>query len=254
MTVPRASPSAVDPVDGIPSPPAPAPRDPPRDPLRNDCRIGREPASRDPMDPSKRLPLWPTLRRREGEDHGIFRVDEVERRSPRTDRVGTYKVLEVPAWVNVVALTRDADGPRIVLVEQYRHGLDDLTLEIPGGMVDPGEDPADAAARELREETGFAGGEPVYLGTVRPNPAFQTNECHTYLVPDARRVGEIQPDEGEHLRVVLEPLAAVSTLVRDRRIDHALVVCAFHWLHLRGFEGLDSLDTIRFDSTEGKGP
>ena len=178
------------------------------------------------------LPRWPTLRRHESEDHGIFRIHQVDRRSPRTDRVGTYKVLEVPAWVNVVAVHETDEGPQIVLVEQFRHGIDDLTLEIPGGMIDPGEDPADAAARELLEETGYAGDASVEIGMVHPNPAIQDNVCYTYLVPNVRLVAEPQPDEGEHLRVVLEPLDALPELVRSGRITHSLVVAAFHWLHL----------------------
>ncbi|MEM9557369.1 MAG: NUDIX hydrolase [Acidobacteriota bacterium] len=183
---------------------------------------------RDSVDES--LPLWPTLEQGAREEHGIYALREVKRRSPRTGRASWYKVLEVPVWVNVVALTPERE---VVLIEQYRHGIDELTLEIPGGMVDAGEDPAAAATRELREETGFTGAEPELLGSVHPNPAIQDNCCHTYLIRDARRTASMELDDGEHIRVVTHRLDDVPALIRDGVITHSLVVCGFTWLWLR---------------------
>ncbi|RMH20339.1 MAG: NUDIX hydrolase [Acidobacteria bacterium] len=170
---------------------------------------------------------WPTLESGPVADHGIFGVQQVRRRSPRTGVARTYQVLHMPDWVNVVALTGDGE---MVLVEQYRHGIDRLTLEIPGGAVDAGEAPADAAARELREETGFAGDPPVLLGRVSPNPAIQTNACTTWLIRRARRVAAPQPDEGEDLAVRLVPRSEIDALVAAGDVDHALVIAAFYWL------------------------
>lgn len=182
------------------------------------------------MSQNPRIPKWPTVFAHPVEDFGVFRVQKIERRSPRTDQVGVYKVLRIASWVNVVALTPQRE---VLLVEQFRHGIDDLTLEIPGGVLEPGEDAAVGAARELREETGFAGDPPILLGEVFPNPAIQDNRCYTYLVENAREVGELELDPGEHIEVHRVPLPEITGYLRSGRIRHSLVVAAFHWLALR---------------------
>jgi 8-oxo-dGTP pyrophosphatase MutT (NUDIX family) len=176
-----------------------------------------------------RIRPWETVREGAVEPRRIMAFQEVERRSPRTERVGTYEVLRLQPWVNVVALTQEDE---IVLVEQYRHGIDAITLEIPGGLVDPGEDPMLAAARELLEETGYAGGEPELLGRVYPNPAIQDNVCSSYLVRDARPVAPPQLDPGEDIAVVTVSRGELPELLRRGRIRHSLVLSAFHWLGL----------------------
>lgn len=175
------------------------------------------------------LPRWETVALGEVEDYKVFGVQRVERRSTRTGLVGSYQILHMPAWANVVALTPEG---QVVLIEQYRHGIDDVTLEIPGGVVEPGEDPAVAAVRELREETGYEGDTLERIGEVLPNPAIQNNACTTWLIEGARPVTEPTPDEGEHIVVVTVPLEEIPTLLRQGRIQHSLVVAAFHWLHL----------------------
>jgi len=177
-----------------------------------------------------RLPRWETVEAGEVVDYRVFGVQRLVRRSSRTGRTGEYLVLRIPPWANVIALTPDDE---VVLVEQYRHGIDIVTLEIPGGIVDPGEDPARSAARELLEETGYRGDPPELLGTVHPNPAIQDNQCTTWLVTNARRTAEPTPDEGEHLEVITVPRVEIPNLLRQGRITHSLVVAGFHWLSLR---------------------
>ena len=175
-------------------------------------------------------PTWKTLERGETVDRGVFKLQSVVRRSPRTGHTGTYEVLRIADWANVIALTPEDE---VVLVAQYRHGVDGVTLEIPGGVIEPDEAPADGAMRELAEETGFTGDAPVLIGTVHPNPAIQDNACTTWLVTNARKTAELSPDEGEDIDVVLVPRREIPTMLRRGQITHSLVVAAFYWLEVR---------------------
>lgn len=134
-------------------------------------------------------------------------------------------VLDAPHWVNVVP--RLDDG-RVVLVRQWRFGIGAPTLEIPGGMVDPDESPAAAAARELVEETGYRARRLEALGEVEPNPAFLANRCTTFLATGLELVGEPVGDGWEEIRVETVPAAELSGLVARGEIRHALVIAALY--------------------------
>src|SRR2546422_5395826 len=172
---------------------------------------------------------WEIVQRSEAEDFGIFSAERQIAISPRNGQRFDRVVLRSRDWVNVIALTAQEE---IVLIEQYRHGIEQVTLEIPGGIIDEGESPLVAGVRELREETGYAGAAPVLLGTVTPNPAFLDNVCHTILVTGVQRVSDLAQDDGEDIAVRLVPRAEIPNLVRDGHITHALVIAAFHWLDL----------------------
>jgi ADP-ribose pyrophosphatase len=165
----------------------------------------------------------------------VFTTRILELRSARyrhagRNRESDYTVIAAPDWVNVVALTPD---DRLVLVRQFRYGIDDFSLEIPGGMIDPGEDPVAAARRELREETGYAGGPAHLLGSVHPNPAIQNNRCHLVLVENVQLQGATDWDHDEEIEVSTAPAADVLAWARAGRITHSLVLCALsffeHW-------------------------
>jgi len=135
-------------------------------------------------------------------------------------------VIEAPEWVNVVPLTDDG---RVLLVRQWRFGIDAPTLEIPGGLVEE-EDIGRAAARELEEETGYRAHRMRRLGVLHPNPALQANRVITYLATDLERLGEPLGDGEEEIELVTAPLAEIPEMIASGRITHALVVAAFYLL------------------------
>jgi ADP-ribose diphosphatase len=173
---------------------------------------------------------WARLATETLEDCRVFSLER--RRMARKDppAEADFFVLKTPDWVNIVALT---DDDELVLVEQFRHGRERITLEIPGGMVDPGESPLAAAERELLEETGYAAREWRQIGVIEPNPAILDNRCHTFLALGAKRVREARFDSHEQCRLVIAPYADVDRLVAKGKIAHALVVVALHFEALR---------------------
>jgi ADP-ribose pyrophosphatase len=172
------------------------------------------------------------------EPHAETRIFEVVRaiyRHPAREREQDFFVINAPDWVNVVALTPEH---HLVLVRQFRYGTDNFSLEVPGGVIDPGEDPVAAGVRELREETGYVGSKSRLIGTVHPNPAMQNNRCHLVLVEDVRPEAELEWDPDEELEVVTRPVNDVYALARNGGITHSLVLNALlmfqpHWDRLR---------------------
>jgi 8-oxo-dGTP pyrophosphatase MutT (NUDIX family) len=153
----------------------------------------------------------------------VLQLRSVRFRHPVRGTERDFVIAHAPDWVNVVAQTPD---DRLVLVRQFRFGSNDLSLEIPGGVIEAGEDPLAAGLRELSEETGYGGGSPSILGSVRPNPAIQDNLCHLILVRGAVPKGPVKWDQDEEIEVSTAPVDEVLRWARSGVITHSLSVAA----------------------------
>jgi len=138
---------------------------------------------------------------------------------------GKFFVIESPDWVNIIALTKQNE---VVLIEQFRHGSEEIITEIPGGMIDEDESPETAARRELLEETGFSSDEFILLGKSHPNPAIQNNSIFHFLALDCQKTHETTFDEHESVVSKLVSSDEIENLIKTGKITHSLVLAAFY--------------------------
>ena len=144
-------------------------------------------------------------------------------------------IFEFRTWANVLALTKDREA---ILVRQYRHGVCDVLLELPGGVVEEEEDPLEGARRELLEETGYTAPNIIPVGKIYPNPALQTNTLYSFLAFDAERVSGQNLDAGEDIEVQLVPLEELIAIAKRGDFRHALHMAVL-------LQALAHLDRIR---------
>ncbi len=161
----------------------------------------------------------------------IFQAKLVTRENPVSGEDGKFTVLDSPQWVNIIPITKDN---KVILVKQYRHGTNEVTLEIPGGLIEKDEDPRIAGQRECLEETGFGSDkEAILLGRNRPNPAFLNNFCYSYVWFDCELIQKQELDIHEDIEVIKVPLSEIKDYILDGRIDHSLVLTAFFFYGLK---------------------
>ncbi|MGJ3244309.1 MAG: NUDIX hydrolase [Opitutales bacterium] len=163
-------------------------------------------------------------------EHARAKVYRVLKRSCRhrgDDRRTDFYVVDSRDWVNCVALTPRRE---VVMVRQFRFGILDHCWETPGGIIDPGEDPVQAAVRELAEETGYVGRDARIIGSIRPNPAIMTNTCTFVRVDDAHPEAALDWDANEEIETRLVPVREALRWAVDGTVQHALAMNALHFL------------------------
>lgn len=175
-------------------------------------------------------PLWKVLKDKKVYETPIFSLNEKEVLPDESDDPALFYVINAPEWINILALTAEKE---IVLVEQYRHGIHESTLEIPGGMVDEDENPMEAAKRELLEETGYSSSQWKMMGKTSSNPAIMSNFTHLYLAENCIKTDEISLDGHEDIKVHVLPLKKFLKLIENGVVHHAIVLAAVSKLLLK---------------------
>jgi len=178
-----------------------------------------------------RVKPWREIRRQHIADCRIFDVELTEAESPVDGSLHDfYRVLSTD-WVQIIPLT---EADEVVMVRQYRHGSSSLVLEIPGGLMENGEDPGEAAIRECLEETGYQATQAHSIGAINPNPAIHAHKLHSFFARNVKKVSDVQNTVTEFTEVELVPLAGLAERLRNGDIDHSLVAATL-WRFLNDY-------------------
>lgn len=146
---------------------------------------------------------------------------------------GDYITMKARDWIMTIP---EKDG-NFILVKQWRHSEQRLTVEFPGGVSNAGEKPEDAARRELEEETGFKAGKLTKLGTISPNPALFENHVHIFLAEDLVQTNEQHLDDDEVLSYFSLPIDEVIQNYGNDEYTHALMGCALAFYLRKKYQG-----------------
>lgn len=168
-------------------------------------------------------PKWELIEDKKLLETPIFSLHQRELIPHKKTEPASFYVLDAPDWINVIALTKER---KVVLVEQYRAGIHESSLEIPGGMVDEGESPMTSAKRELLEETGYQSEKWTKLGTTSGNAAILNNYTHIFLAENCVKVNEQQLDGNEDIAVHVLEFDYFLDLVKNSTVHHSIVVAA----------------------------
>jgi 8-oxo-dGTP pyrophosphatase MutT (NUDIX family) len=149
--------------------------------------------------------------------------------------MGEFHVIEAPSWAGVLCITKDDE---IVLVRQYRHGIAAESLELPAGMIEPGEDPLAGAKRELREETGYLADRWEAIVSVATEPSRHSVRAHFFCALGATPTGTRSLDQSEDIDVVRVPRGDLLGLIESGRIIHGVHLGAILFAAQRGLVSL----------------
>ena len=179
----------------------------------------------------KMIKNWITIDDEKVDNCKIFDLHRVKRKSLDSGREGTFVYLDSSSWVNIIPITKSGN---IVLIKQYRHGIDDMTIEIPGGLVERGELPLLAGQRECTEETGYYSDETAdFIGSTLPNPAFLNNVCYSFVWRNVELKYTQNLDTHEEIVVFEKSMDEVKDLIKKGKINHSLVLNAFFYYFLK---------------------
>lgn len=169
---------------------------------------------------------WKTLESEELAKYGYFRMRKDKCELPDGRVMPGYYTIEFADWVNVIPVTKDK---KVVLIRQYRHSVEEITIEIPGGSTHPKEsEPAEIAAmRELEEETGYTSGKLEFVGIQYPNPALLSNRMHTFIAWDVEKTKEQELDPYEDIETYEVTLSELRNLIETGKINHSIILGSF---------------------------
>ncbi|NIZ19285.1 NUDIX hydrolase [Entomospira culicis] len=172
--------------------------------------------------------IWQEKSRKKGGEYRIFTVDAVER-VHEDGASNTFFAIESQPWITVIPLIKEDGVEKFVMVRQFRHGSATITTEFPAGIVDIGENPVEAAQRELNEEVAYRSHKVTFLGANNPNPALFTNHMHIFLAEDLTLLPNQELDPDERIEIVKIPVTTVLETMGYGEMDHALMVMALFW-------------------------
>ena len=174
---------------------------------------------------------WPIISREQVGDFGLFSLTQKKVRSPRTGEIRAVQALQFADWVLILRLTPQEE---VVMVGQYRHGTEQVCLELPGGLVAPNDaSPELSAGRELLEETGYRASKIKHIGGCFPQPAILSNKCYFYLAKDVESLQKQDLDPGEDIEILSIPLSEIPDKIETREIDHGMVLLAFFFFWMK---------------------